>query len=87
MFSSPDIWFHRYENGKDIEGRCELPNFLKSASGTNKLLVDYNSWQETDESKTLVESLKNKDFILAEGMSNFLLSSRLHLTPPILYPS
>ena len=20
----PDVWFHRYENGKDIEGRCEL---------------------------------------------------------------
>ena len=20
-----DIWFHRYENGRDIEGRCRTP--------------------------------------------------------------
>lgn len=64
-----DIWFHRYENGIDIEGKCE-----KALSFAISLLtfsiVDYNSWQESEKGLRLAASL-DKNVVLAEGMTTF----------------
>ncbi len=63
-----DIWFHRYENGRDIEGRCKL--FPVHVSVKEMLItseVDYNSWIESDTGRKLADSL-DKDVVLAEGM-------------------
>lgn len=63
-----DIWFHRYENGRDIEGRCQLScvHFYVMKILTTPA-VDYNSWIESDTGRKLADSL-DKDIILAEGM-------------------
>lgn len=63
-----DIWFHRYENGRDIEGRCKLfPVHIYVKGTLIKSAVDYNSWIESDTGRKLAESL-DKDVVLAEGM-------------------
>ena len=57
MIVIADIWFHRYENGEDIEGRFdynswqETPESLKVVSSIDK----------------------DKNFILAEGTQHNLL--------------
>ena len=65
---SVDIWFHRYENGRDIEGRCQL---LPTHSHSEEILlssaVDYNSWIESETGRKLADSL-DKDVVLAEGL-------------------
>lgn len=68
----PNIWFHRYreENGKkrDVEGRCMFPctKYVGSTGMLMPAIVDYNSWQESDEGRKLTASL-DKDIVLAEG--------------------
>ena len=63
-----DIWFHRYENGRDIEGRCKLSlihTYIEEM--LTNIVVDYNSWIESDTGRKLADSL-DKDVVLAEGM-------------------
>ena len=63
-----DIWFHRYENGRDIEGRCKLSlvhPYIEEELTVS--VVDYNSWIESDTGRKLADSL-DKDVVLAEGM-------------------
>ena len=65
---SVDIWFHRYENGRDIEGRCKLlPTYLDSEELLLSSVVDYNSWIESETGRKLADSL-DKDVVLAEGL-------------------
>lgn len=33
MLSKIDIWFHRYENGRDIEGRFDYNSWIESDKG------------------------------------------------------
>ena len=62
-----DIWFHRYENGVDIEGRCKIVyRHFYCQNIADSFLVDYNSWQESEQGLALAASLE-KDVILAEG--------------------
>lgn len=65
-----DIWFHRYENGHDIEGKCTFFPFNSLYSWLTRLTVDYNSWIESDKGRRLAESLP-KDTILAEGYAEY----------------
>ena len=63
-----DIWFHRYENGRDIEGRCKsFPVHVYVKEMLTIPVVDYNSWIDSDTGRKLAESL-DKDVVLAEGM-------------------
>lgn len=77
---SLDIWFHRYENGRDIEGKCALPLPTKAPLEykLTSRLVDYNSWIESDAGRKLADSL-DKDVVLAEGNQCSL--------PPVRRPS
>lgn len=68
-----DIWFHRYEHGRDIEGKCKDHQPV-ACYKLNILIilicclaVDYNSWQESDQGLRLAASL-DKDVVLAEGI-------------------
>ena len=64
-----DIWFHRYENGRDIEGKCRtnpIVFYYRLLILTPHDAVDYNSWQESDKGLRLAASL-DKDTVLAEG--------------------
>ena len=63
-----DIWFHRYENGRDIEGRCKLSLVRPYIEEMLTIsVVDYNSWIESDTGRKLADSL-DKNVVLAEGM-------------------
>ena len=65
---SVDIWFHRYENGRDIEGRCQLlPTYINPEELLLSSAVDYNSWIESETGRKLADSL-DKDVVLAEGL-------------------
>ena len=65
---SVDIWFHRYENGRDIEGRCQLlPTCMIVKEILLSSAVDYNSWIESETGRKLADSL-DKDVVLAEGL-------------------
>ena len=76
-----DIWFHRFEDGVDIEGRCEFS--FTPMSKLDRLLieatVDYNSWVESEQGLALAASL-SKDVVLAEGWYNARLDQQPLLT-------
>ncbi|KAL8635347.1 MAG: hypothetical protein Q9228_007152 [Teloschistes exilis] len=66
----PNIWFHRFDaNGKDIQGRCELP-VIEFSCKRLMYLDDYNSWQESWRGRRLRSKL-DKDTILAEGYKEY----------------
>lgn len=33
MLTTPDVWFHRYEDGRDIEGRFDYNSWQESETG------------------------------------------------------
>jgi len=61
-----DIWFHRYRDGKDIEGRCESWRRYPEKKAYWYFPVDYNSWIESDKALRLASSL-SKDTVIVEG--------------------
>ena len=64
------MWFHRYKDGKDIEGRCEFRLVLIFFCVTMLICftVDYNSWIESDKALRLAKSLP-KDTVIVEGQN------------------
>lgn len=61
------MWFHRYKDGKDIEGRCKLIQSNHGSGSGLIFLVDYNSWIESDKALRLASKLP-KDAIIVEGL-------------------
>ena len=61
-----DVWFHRYKDGVDIEGRCECKVEGQSKTRVLTYAVDYNSWVESDKGLQLGASLP-KDAVIVEG--------------------
>ncbi|KAI8633712.1 glycosyltransferase family 62 protein [Xylariaceae sp. FL1651] len=67
----PNIWFHRYENGVDIEGRCKFLALAKvNMTLTYFSTVDYNSWIESPKALKLASKL-DKNVVLAEGYKQY----------------
>ena len=63
----PNIWFHR----GDIEGRCKS----LAEKGKTNVIVDYNSWVDTDQTRQLLRKLNSdpskQDVILLEGYPEY----------------
>ncbi|PGG95826.1 hypothetical protein GX51_08108 [Blastomyces parvus] len=67
----PNIWFHRYKNGRDVEGRFDYNSWIESekglklAAGLDKDTVLAEGYKEFDTGRTYLVSMgdwrKNKD--------------------------
>jgi len=85
------VWFHRYENGRDIEGRFDYNSWqesdqaLKLAAGLSKDVVLAEGYKEYQTGRTYMAKMgnwrENKDFeIPLDGIGgvNILVKGDVH---------
>jgi Anp1 len=86
-----DIWFHRYENGRDIEGRFDYNSWIESdkgrrlAASLNKDVILAEGYKEYDTGRTYMARMgdwrNNKDEeIELDGIGgvNILVKADVH---------
>ncbi|KAI9878535.1 MAG: hypothetical protein M1823_006946 [Watsoniomyces obsoletus] len=71
MLTRADVWFHRYENGRDIEGRFDYNSWVESdkgrklAASLDKNVVLAEGYKEYDTGRTYMARMgdwrENKD--------------------------
>jgi hypothetical protein len=93
-----DIWFHRYENGRDIEGRFDYNSWIESdkgrrlAASLNKDVILAEGYKEYDTGRTYMARMgdwrNNKDEeIELDGIGgvNILVKADVHRSGKFIF--